>query len=510
MSRGSASAVEAAGRGRCVAVAAALEDGQDGQLIVARREGESFGQEELDLLGGMARVLALALKMLRALERERALRERSGHEIGERRKAEEQLAYQTIHDMLTGLPNRTLLRDRVEHALERSKRDSSTVGILFMDVDNFKAVNERLGHPMGDRLLVQVAARLGETLRSSDTKARLGSQTLSCWGGDEFVVLCENLKSEQNAIRVAERMAAALDPPFVLDGSELHVTASIGIAVTNTAQSSRDALIRDADTAMHRAKERGGDRYEFFDQGLRSRVLERLELERELGEAIGRGELRLFYQPIISLDDGGIVGVEALVRWEHPERGLLLPAEFIPLAEESGLIVALGTWVLEEACQQSARWQEAHPDWPALRVSVNLSARQLTDELPEIVTGTLARAGIHPSRLWLELTETLLMETGQPATALLAALREIGVRIALDDFGTGYSSLSYLQRFPLDILKLDRSFISRLGSEASASKIVAATIDMGQALDMSIVAEGVETAEQLQSLQNLDCHLAQG
>ncbi len=510
VSRGGACAVEAPGLGTCIAAAAALEDGQDGQLVLARHDDDGFGQEELDLLEGMARVLALAMKMLRALEGERALRERSGHEIGERRKAEQQLAHQTIHDVLTGLPNRTLLRDRVEHALERSKRDSSTVGILFIDLDSFKGVNERVGHPMGDRLLVQVAGRLGETLRSSDTKSRLGGQTLSCWGGDEFVVLCENLNSEQNAIRVAERIAAALAPPFVLEGTELRVTASIGIAVTNAGQSTRDALIRDADTAMHHAKARGGDRYEFFDQEVATRVLERLDLERELGEAIGRDELCLFYQPIVSVADGGVVGVEALVRWEHSERGLLSPAEFIPLAEESELIVAVGTWVLEEACRQSARWQQAHPDWPVLRVSVNLSARQLTDELPEIVGGALRRAGVHPSRLWLELTETLLMETAQSATDLLVALREVGVRIALDDFGTGYSSLSYLQRFPLDVLKLDRSFISRLGTEPNAFKIVAATIDMGRALGMSVIAEGIETAEQLQSLKELDCHLAQG
>jgi diguanylate cyclase (GGDEF)-like protein len=511
VSRGSAYAIEVLGLGTCVVAAAALEDGQHGQLIVARCGDDAFGQEELHLLRGIARALALVLKMLRALEGERALRERSGREIGERRKAEQQLAHQTIHDVLTGLPNRTLLRDRVEHALERSKRDSSTVGILFVDLDDFKQINETLGHPMGDRLLVQVAGRLGETLRSNDTKARLGGQTLSCWGGDEFVVLCENLNSEQDAIRVAERIAAALAPPLALESNELRVTASIGIAVTSAGQSTRDALIRDADTAMHRAKERGRDRYEFFDPELRTRALGRLHLERELGEAIERDELRLFYQPIVSLaDGGGVVGVEALVRWQHPERGLLAPAEFIPLAEESELIVALGTWVLEEACRQAARWQQPRPEWPPLRVSVNLSARQLTDKLPEIVSSALRRTAVHPTRLWLELTETLLMETAQSASDLLAALREIGVRIALDDFGTGYSSLNYLQRFPLDILKLDRSFISRLGTEPSAFMIVAATIDMGRALGMSVVAEGVETPEQLQCLRDLDCHFVQG
>jgi len=510
VSRGTSDSVEIPGLGSCVATAAALEDRQHGHLILARHDDDGFNQQESDLLRGMARVLALALEMLRALEHERALRKRSELETGERRRAEQQLAHQAIHDALTGLPNRTLLRDRVGHALERSQRDSSTVAVLFADLDSFKAVNESLGHPMGDQLLVQVAARMGDTLRSEDTKARLGSETLSCWGGDEFVVLCEDLDSDLDAIRMTERITAALAPPFAVEDSELRITASIGIAVTTAGGSTRDALIRDADAAMHRAKERGGDCYELFDQELRTRVLDRLHTERELGRAIERDELRLFYQPIVSVADGRVAGVEALIRWQHPERGLLSPAEFIPLAEESGLIVRVGTWVLEEACHQSARWHETHPDWPPLRVAVNLSARQLTDELPTIVSGALLRSGAHPHRLTLELTETLLMETGHFATDILAALRELGVEIALDDFGTGYSSLSYLQRFPLDVLKLDRSFISGLGTEPSAAKIVAATIDMARALGMSVVAEGVETAQQLHYLRDLACHFAQG
>jgi len=510
VSRGTAGSVEIPRLGSCAATAVALEDAQQGQLILIRHGDDGFSHQESDLLRGMARVLALALKMLRALEHERALRKRSEHEIVERRRAEQQLARQATHDPLTGLPNRTLLRDRVEHALQRSRRDSSKVGVLFLDVDNFKAVNESLGHPMGDQLLVQVAARLEGTLRSTDTKARLGGQTLSCWGGDEFVVLCEDLHSERDAIRVTERIAAALAPPFALEGYELCITASIGIAVTSTGGSTRDAIIRDADGAMHRAKERGGDRYELFDQELRTRMLDRLHTERELGKAIERDELRLFYQPIVSAADCRVIGVEGLIRWQHPERGLIPPAEFIPLAEESGLIVPVGTWVLEEACHQSARWHETHPEWPPLRVAVNLSARQLTDELPAIVSNALLRTGAHPSRLTLELTETLLMETGHFATDILAALREVGVQIALDDFGTGYSSLSYLQRFPLDVLKLDRSFIAGLGTEPSAAKIVAATIDMARALGMSVVAEGVETAEQLQYLRDFGCPFAQG
>ncbi len=510
VSRGTRDAVEIPGLGRCAAAVAALEDGRDGKLVLARCDDEGFSQEETDLLRGMARVLALALKMLRALEEERALRKRSEHESGERRRAEQQLAHQALHDPLTGLPNRTLLRDRVEQALERSKRDSSTVGALFLDLDDFELITQSLGHQTGERLLVQVAARLGDTLRSSDTRARPGGQTLTRFGGDQFVVLCEGLKSERDAIRVAERVRAALGPPFALEGTELRITASIGIAVATGGESSRDGLIRDADAAMYRAKERGRDRYELFDEDIRTRVLDRLQLERELREAIGQDELRLFYQPIISVADSGLVGVEALLRWQHPHRGLLLPAEFIPLAEESGLIVHVGRWALEEACRQSVRWHEGRPEWPPLRVSVNLSARQLTDELPEVVSAALELTGAHPTRLGLELTETLLMETAQSATGVLATLREVGVRIALDDFGTGYSSLSYLQRFPLDVLKLDRSFVSGLGTTPSASQIVAATIDLARGLGMSVVAEGVETEDQLRWLQDLGCHFAQG
>jgi diguanylate cyclase (GGDEF)-like protein/PAS domain S-box-containing protein len=432
------------------------------------------------------------------------------HDVTERRRAQEQLAHQALHDPLTGLPNRALLRDRVEQALERSKRDSSTVGVLFLDLDDFELISHSRGHVTGERLLVQVAARLEDTLRSTDTAARLADETLTHFGGDQFVILCEGLQSERDAIRVAERIRAALAPPFALEGTELRATASIGIALAKPGESTRDGVISDADAAMRRAKERGRDRYELFDEEVRTRVRDRLQLERELREAIGRDELRLFYQPIVSVTDGALVGVEALIRWQHPRRGLLLPAEFIPLAEESGLIVPLGRWVLEEACRQSVRWHESSPEWPPPRVSVNLSARQITDELPAIVTDAFKLTGAHASRLTLELTETLLMEGAQSATDVLAALRELGVRIALDDFGTGYSSLSYLQRFPLDVLKLDRSFVSELGITPSASQIVAATIDMARAFGMSVVAEGVESEDQLQRLQDLGCHFAQG
>jgi diguanylate cyclase (GGDEF)-like protein len=510
LAEGRRRSVEIDGVGTCPAVSVALDDSPSAWLVVARFGGEGFTQEELDLLRGMARVLSLTLQMLRVLEEERALRKASEHEVKERKRAERQLAHQALHDGLTGLPNRSLLLDRVEHALERSNRNSSLVAVLFLDIDNFKLINDSLGHHVGDQLLTRVAARLGTVVRRADTAARLGGETVARLGGDEFVVLCEDLEGEQDAIRIAERVRAELAAPLLLDDSELSITASIGIAVTCGDGASPDSLIRDADVAMYRAKERGRDRYELFDEGMRARVLRRLQVENDLRRAIERDELRVFYQPIVSLPSGDVVGVETLVRWQHPEQGLIPPVEFIPLAEESGLIVTIGRWVLEEACRQSAHWQEAHPDWPPLKVSVNVSARQLGGELAETVAAVLEATGADPDRLALEITESLLMGHTDATMDLLRSLRELGVQVALDDFGTGYSSLSYLQRFPLDVLKLDRSFVSRLDSEASDLKIVAATIDMAQALDMRVIAEGVETPEQLGHLCALDCDFAQG
>jgi diguanylate cyclase (GGDEF)-like protein len=501
--------IDIPGVGDCGAVSVPLKDLPPRQLVLARF-GEVFSQDELDLLRGMGRVLMLAVQMLRGLEEERALRKASQHEINERKRAEEQLAHQALHDALTGLPNRSLLLDRVEHALERSKRRSTGIAVLFVDIDNFKLVNDSLGHQIGDQLLVAFAARLKKATRASDTAARIGAETVARLGGDEFVVLCEDLESERDAIPIAERIESALGPPFTLPDNELSVTASIGVAVARGGGATPDSLLRDADVAMYRAKERGRDRYELFDQAMRTRLLQRLQVENELRRAIERDELRLFYQPIVRVADTGIVGVEALVRWDHPQRGLISPAEFIPLAEETGLIVTIGSWVLEEACRQSTHWQEAHPDWPPLWVSVNVSARQLNAEFVDIVAATLQDTGADPKRLALEVTESILIAQADSPTDLLRSLRELGVSVILDDFGTGYSSLSYLQRFSLDVLKLDRSFLAGLTRDASNFRIVAAMIEMGRALDMKVVAEGVETNEQLEHLRDLACEFAQG
>jgi diguanylate cyclase (GGDEF)-like protein/PAS domain S-box-containing protein len=434
-------------------------------------------------------------------------------QIGEffrRRRAEERLAHQALHDDLTGLPNRGLLLDRLEHALQRSKRQRSTLAVLFMDLDNFKVINDNLGHHVGDELLVELAARLVRSVRTSDTAGRLGGETVARFGGDEFVVLCEDIASERDAIRIAERIGRELGRPVSLGGREFTVTASIGIAL-GRGDASREHLVRDADAAMYRAKERGPGRWEMFDQAMRSRVLKRLAVETELRGAIEREELQLFYQPIVAVADGEIEGVEALIRWQHPERGLLSPAEFIPIAEESNLILELGRWVLGEACRQAARWHADHRDWPHIRVSVNLSTRQLADrQLVERVSEVLRQTGVEPACLSLEITESVLMQEVDSSIERLHALRALGVGLHLDDFGTGYSSLSYLRRFPLDVLKLDRSFVSGLGTDTEAPTIAAAIIEMARALGLTVIAEGVETKAQLASLRSLGCHSAQG
>ena len=434
-----------------------------------------------------------------------------GSQIGEflrRRRAEHRLAHQALHDGLTGLANRDLLLDRLRHALDRAAREDTSVAVLFMDLDDFKLVNDSLGHQVGDRLLIAVADRLRKTLRTSDTVSRPGT-ALARLGGDEFVLVCEGMVSDADAIRVAERIREDLARPFMIDGHELAVSASIGVAHAHEKDADSDTLLRDADAAMYRAKERGRGLYQVFDEALRMRVLERVGGESELRRAIERDELRLHYQPIVAVEDGTLRAFEALIRWEHPERGLVAPAEFIPLAEQTSLIHPIGRWVIAEACRQAARWRRQAAGAP-VRVSVNLSTRQLADrQLVATVDSALRQSATEPHCLTLEMTESLLMEEGESSIEMLQQLRGLGVGLALDDFGTGYSSLSYLRRFPLDALKLDRSFVSELDTGA-ASAIIAAVVDMSRALGMSVIAEGVETPEQLDTLRGLGCPLAQG
>ena len=439
-----------------------------------------------------------------------------GRQLGrviERIRAQEQIAHQATHDALTGLANRVLFRDRLELALARAERHGSIAAPLFLDLDRFKDVNDTLGHGAGDKLLRAVSDRLRVALRATDTVTFIGNEefTLARFGGDEFVVLCEELASEDAGVRVAERIQEALRDPFVVERHEHLVTASIGIVLARGTDRDADGLVRDADIAMDRAKQRGPGNWEIFDEALRTRALERVAMERALRHAIETGELRLHYQPIVALDGGTLQSVEALVRWERPGRGLVPPGEFIPIAEESALILQIGAWTLREACEQASRWRARFGDRAPLPVSVNVSARQLAQpELPEIIRRVLADTGVSPGDLAIEVTETALIEDSSVPATSLRQLKALGVKILLDDFGTGYSSLSHLQRFPIDALKIDRSFVMHIGTGEDNRAIVRAIAAMASALGLEVVAEGVETAEQATEAQALGCGLAQG
>jgi diguanylate cyclase (GGDEF)-like protein/PAS domain S-box-containing protein len=444
------------------------------------RERRAFSPEDVSFLQAVANVLADAIDRVRT---------------------EEETRRRGLHDPLTGLPNRTLVLDRIAHALARADRGEASVAVLFLDVDNFKVVNDSLGHRAGDNLLRQLAARLSDAVRPADTVGR--------FGGDEFVVLCEDVTDEPMALRIAGRLARVFAEPFALEGDDVHVaSASIGVVLRDGAQDNPEGLLRDADAAMYRAKERGRSRVELFDTGMRARAIGRLQTEGDLRRALERDELRVVYQPIVALADGRIRGFEALVRWEHPERGLLSPAQFIPVAEESGMIVALGRVVLEEACRQSARWSAVHGPVP---IHVNLSARQVADpNLVDSVAHVVRTSGVESANLVLELTESSLLERVHSPGETLTRLNALGISLILDDFGTGYSSLSYLQHFPLSGLKIDRSFVAALGGANGDGAIVDAILRMGRALDLDVVAEGLETADHLDVLRRLGCQLGQG
>jgi diguanylate cyclase (GGDEF)-like protein/PAS domain S-box-containing protein len=420
----------------------------------------------------------------------------------ERQLTDDDIRYRALHDELTGLPNRLLFMDRLGQALERLRRHQSLTAILFLDLDRFNLVNDSLGHEVGNELLAATAPRIRRAVRSSDTVAR--------FGGDEFGILLDEIASEQDAIDMAQRIASVFTRPFVLEGNEHFVTTSIGIALAEGGELAED-VVRDADAAMNRAKERGRARYELFDEGLRGRALSRLRVENDLRRALDRNELTLDYQPLVSLRDFSIVGVEALIRWEHPERGRIPPADFIPVAEENGLIEPIGRWVLEHACRQAARWYRDRPDSAPLAMAVNLSAVQVANRgLAETVSGALRGAGLDPACLSLEITESVMLADADGLTEALAALKAIGVRLVLDDFGTGYSSLSYLTRLPLDVLKVDRSFIDGLGTEPRDTAITEAIVAMSHALSLRVVGEGAETGLQVAELNRLGCDYVQG
>jgi diguanylate cyclase (GGDEF)-like protein/PAS domain S-box-containing protein len=424
-------------------------------------------------------------------------------DITERRAIEEQLVHDALHDRLSGLPNRTLFIDRLTQAIEVLPTRTGALAVLFLDVDRFKVINDGMGHEAGDEVLLQLSRRLAALMRPGDTVAR--------FGGDEFVVLCDGLTHPGQAGDIARRLQDAISEPILVGDSEVVITMSAGIAIGTSDEDVAGDLLRNADAAMYRAKRDGGAHALVFDERMRDEAQVRLGTELELRRALSAGELRLHYQPVVDLRTRVITGVEALLRWEHPTRGLVPPSEIIPIAEETGLIVPIGEWALREACEQLMRWQEANPRRVPLTMAVNLSGVQLEHASFVERTGEiLAATGVDASTLTMEITETVLMRDAGQALQVLEALKALGVALSIDDFGTGYSSLSYLKRFPVDVLKVDRSFVDGLGTDAEDQAIVQAIVALAESMGMTTIAEGLETQTQLDALRALDCLSAQG
>jgi diguanylate cyclase (GGDEF)-like protein/PAS domain S-box-containing protein len=427
----------------------------------------------------------------------------NARDISERKQFQERLARQAFYDPLTGLPNRALFMDRLKHALARANRDGDRVAVLFLDLDRFKIINDSLGHGMGDALLVAFGQRLTPCLRPQDTLARLG--------GDEFTILMEQVTDELGPARIAERIVEQVRAPFILEGQELFISVSIGIALSVPRRTTPEDLLKNADIALYQAKAAGKDRFLFFDERLTGAPSSRLELERDLRRAIARGELRLFYQPKIDLKSGRIIGVEALARWQHPTHGLLLPPDFIPIAEESSMIFDIDRWVIEESCRQMRHWQTQYPNLGLLQVSVNLSSREFTEPaLVERIADVLDETKLEPARLEIEGSESLLAQGSSAAVQTIDTLHRLGIGLALDNFGSGYSSLASLRQLPVSTIKIDRSFVREIARDRRIAPIVRAITDLSHALGAQVVAEGVETAEQLAIIRRLSCDYGQG
>jgi len=423
-------------------------------------------------------------------------------DVTDRKRMETELERLALYDPLTHLPNRALFADRLSQVLSRRGR-TATTAVYFLDVDRFKRINDSLGHAAGDEVLREVAGRLRSVLRPEDTVAR--------FGGDEFTILCESVGGVLEAVSVADRLQRPLSRPLRAGNAELRLSASIGVALAEPGEVVEvERLIEDADAAMYRAKERGGARTELFDTAMRDGAVEALAIEQELQRAVEDGELRLYYQPCVDLATGELAGAEALVRWQHPKRGLLGPDRFLSVAEETGLIVSMGAWVVDEACRQLAEWRR-RPESAAMRLSLNLGARELTHpDAVATVLGAVRRAGLEPSALTIEVTESTAMADSDTGFRALRELSAEGMRVAIDDFGTGYSSLDQLRRMPVDVVKVDRSFVRGMATDSTSRELVAAVVGMGKALNLAVVAEGIETEEQAATLRELGCDFAQG
>ena len=425
-------------------------------------------------------------------------------DITDRKRAEERLVHDAFHDGLTGLPNRALFIDHLKLAMaRRRKKEYALFSVLFLDLDRFKVVNDSLGHLVGDQLLIAVASKLQTCLRPGDTIARLG--------GDEFTVLLEDIKSNSEAVYIAERIQRELAQAFELEGRTVFASASIGIAPSTTGYERPEEILRDADTAMYYAKSRGGNRHEVFDSSMHVRAVKLMQMQTDLRAAIDRNELVVEYQPIVSLETFRIMGFEALARWKHPEHGLISPGQFIPIAEETGLIIPIGQWILRQACTQLRQWQNLYPAEPRLTMSVNLSGKQFAE--PDLIEGierVLAETNLDPRSLWLEITESVVVENVEAASEICKRLRRLGVGLSIDDFGTGYSSLSSLHSFPISTLKIDGSFVSRMSGDNENTEIIRTIMSLAGNLSMEVIAEGVETLEQVTKLRTLGCEKGQG